>query len=319
MPASPPILEVLGASRSPRARELVILGTAAQVPTRERNHNGYVLRWNGDAILFDPGEGTQRQLLQAGISSSSIGAICITHFHGDHCLGLPGVLARFALDHREEPVDIYYPAGGALQLERLRRVASVDPWPNVRLHPLPPRRSVLPLGNGSLVAEPLCHTTDTLGWRVEEAERRHVLTTRTDALGVDRRQLGRLLRQGWLDRGGDRVWLAEVSEQRPGQVFAFLMDTALCDAAVSLAEGADLVVCESTFLDDELDLATEKRHLTARQAAWIASEAGARSLALTHFSQRHADEAVYERDAAEVFPNVVAVHDLTVLAVPARG
>ena len=123
MPGSPPTLEVLGPGRAPRARELVVLGTAAQVPTRERNHNGYLLRWEGAAILFDPGEGTQRQLLRAGVASSSIGAICITHFHGDHCLGLPGVLARYALDQRSEPVDIYYPAGGSPVLDRLRRVA----------------------------------------------------------------------------------------------------------------------------------------------------------------------------------------------------
>ena len=316
MPGLPPTLDALSGGRSPAARELVVLGTAAQVPTRDRNHNGYVLRWDGQAILFDPGEGTQRQLLHAGVPSSSIGAICITHFHGDHCLGLPGVLARFALDCRRDPVDLYYPAGGAVQLDRLRRVASVDPWPNVRLHPLPPRRSILALGEAVLVAEPLRHTVETLGWRVEQAEHLHVLTARTDALGIDRRDLGELVRRGWLDHGGTRVWLEEVSERRPGQVFAFLMDTALCDATASLADRADLVVCESTFLNEEIEPAMEKRHLTARQAGWIAAQAGARALVLSHFSQRHADETAFEQEAAEVFPDVVAARDLTVVAVP---
>jgi ribonuclease Z len=311
-------LAALGGARSPGARELVVLGTAAQTPTRDRNHNGYVLRWDGQAVLFDPGEGTQRQLLHAGVPPSSIGTICITHFHGDHCLGLPGVLARFALDRREEPVDLFYPAGGAHQLDRLRRVASFEPWPNVRLHPLLPCRSVLPLGEAQLVAEPLCHTVETLGWRVEQAERRHVLTARTDALGIDRRDLGELVRRGWLERGAARVTLDEVSERRPGHVFAFLMDTAVCDAAVSLAAGADLVVCESTFLQDEFELASANRHLTARQAGWIAAEAGAHTLVLSHFSQRHADETLFADEAAEVFPAVIAARDLTVVGVPDR-
>jgi len=145
-----------------------------------------------------------------------------------------------------------------------------------------------------------------------------VLTARTDALGIYRRDLGELVRRGWLERGAARVTLDEVSERRPGHVFAFLMDTAVCDAAVSLAAGADLVVCESTFLQDEFELASANRHLTARQAGWIAAEAGAHSLVLSHFSQRHADETLFADEAAEVFPAVVAARDLTVVGVPDR-
>jgi ribonuclease Z len=312
------VLESLRDERQSTSRELVVLGTAAQAPTRDRNHNGYVLRWDGRAILFDPGEGTQRQLLHARVASSSIAAICITHFHGDHCLGLPGVLARFALDHRRQPVDIFYPRGGAPFLERLRRVAAFEPWPFVRLHPLPPERSVSDLDGLRLVAEPLRHTVDTLGWRVEEPDRRHVVPERADARGIDRRDLGELVRRGRIDVDGTVVALEDVSEPGRGQVFAFLMDTATCDAAVSLARDADLIVCESTYLSDEADLAAENLHLTARQAAWIAAEAGGRALVLSHFSQRHADETLFAREAAEVFANVVAARDLTVVTMPAR-
>jgi ribonuclease Z len=93
-------------------RELVVLGTSAQVPTRTRAHHGALLRWDDEAILFDPGEGTQRQLSLAGVSPSSITRICLTHLHGDHCLGLPGVLQRLALDDLERPVHLYFPASG---------------------------------------------------------------------------------------------------------------------------------------------------------------------------------------------------------------
>ena len=93
-------------------RELVVLGTSSQVPTRERNHNGYLLRWDGQGLLFDPGEGTQRQMILAGVPSSAVTRICLTHVHGDHTYGLPGVLSRLSLDGVEHPVDLHYPASG---------------------------------------------------------------------------------------------------------------------------------------------------------------------------------------------------------------
>ena len=101
------------------ARELFVLGTASQVPTRQRNHNAYFLRWDREGILFDPGEGTQRQLTLAGLAVSAITRVCITHFHGDHCLGLPGIIQRFSLDGAP-PVKVYYPASGQVYFERLR-------------------------------------------------------------------------------------------------------------------------------------------------------------------------------------------------------
>ena len=104
-------------------RELVVLGTASQAPTRMRNHNGYFLRWDGEGLLFDPGEGTQRQMLFAGVTASQITRICITHFHGDHCLGLPGVLARMSLDRVPHPVEVCYPAGSREVFRRLRHAS----------------------------------------------------------------------------------------------------------------------------------------------------------------------------------------------------
>jgi ribonuclease Z len=105
-------------------RELVVLGTASQVPTRTRNHNGYMLRWDGEGLLFDPGEGTQRQMIHAGVSASQITRICLTHIHGDHCFGLPGVLSRMVLDGVEHPVHLHYPASGEDVVRALLSVTS---------------------------------------------------------------------------------------------------------------------------------------------------------------------------------------------------
>jgi ribonuclease Z len=139
------------------------------------------------------------------------------------------------------------------------------------------------------------------------------------ARGIEGPAIGKLQREGSIQQpDGEVVRVEEVSEPRRGQCFAFLMDTRLCDAAFELAVGADMLVCESTFLESEAELAEAYRHLTAAQAARIALEAGVRLLVLTHFSQRYPDISVLREEAAALFPNVVAARDLTTIPVPVR-
>jgi ribonuclease Z len=305
------------------ARELVVLGTASQAPTRTRNHNGYLLRWDDEGVLFDPGEGTQRQLLLAGVPVSAVTRICITHFHGDHCLGLPGVLQRRSLDRVPHPVDVCFPSSGADYFERLRygtahhEVSPVRPCP-VTVPVVDAEVDVADTGDFRLVARALDHRIDTLGWRLEEPPGRRMLPERLAEHGVRGPDVGLLQREGRLRRGDRVVHLEEVSAPRPGQAFAFVMDTRACEAAVALARDADLLVCEATFVERDADLAERYAHLTARQAAQIARRAGARRLVLTHLSQRYDDPAEHLAEAAAVFPDVVVAADLDRVAVPAR-
>jgi ribonuclease Z len=303
------------------ARELVVLGTASQAPTRHRNQNGYLLRWDAEGVLFDPGEGTQRQLLLAGVASSAITRICITHFHGDHCLGLPGVLQRLSLDQVTHPVGVWYPAGGQEFFDRLRRCALYNDTVDVRAHPVPDGGVVDPGPEPfTLVAARLDHRTETVGWRVVEPDGRRMLPDRLEAAGITGPDVGRLQRDGSLvTADGREVTLDAMSEPRRGQVFAFVMDTRFCEAALVLADGADLVVCESTFLERDAELAAAYGHMTAAQAARVAAEAGARQLVLTHFSQRYPDDAEFGAEAGEIFPDVVVARDLDRVTVPPRG
>ena len=300
------------------ARELVVLGTSSQVPTRHRNHNGYLLRWDAEGVLFDPGEGTQRQLLLAGVPASAITRICITHFHGDHCLGMPGIVQRLSLDRVPHPVPVYFPASGQAFFDRLRWAAAFEEAAELCPRPVDDSGPVEPGPPFSLRARRLDHGLDTLGWRLEEPDGRRMLPDRLEALGVRGPDVGRLQRDGSVVVDRRRVALEDASEVRPGQSFAFVMDTRLCDGAFELAAGADLLVCESTFLSGEEALARDYGHLTAAQAARIALEAGARRLVLTHFSQRYPDEAPFLEEAGAVFPDVVAARDLLRVPVPPR-
>jgi ribonuclease Z len=299
-------------------RELVVLGTASQVPTRTRAHHGALLRWDREVVLFDPGEGTQRQLTLAGVSAASITRICITHLHGDHCLGLPGVLQRMVLDGARQPVDLYYPASGQEYVDRLRRASAAAVTPAVREHPVSDDGEVGRWPGLTLEARALDHRIDAYGWRLQEPDGRRMLPERLAARGITGPAVGELVRTGRLQVGDRVVAVEQVSEPRPGQSFAFVMDTRLCDGARELARGVDLLVCESTFLSGEAELAEKYAHLTARQAAQLAADAGVRLLVLTHYSGRHTDESVFAAEARGVFPNVHAARDLDRVSVPPR-
>lgn len=299
------------------SRELVVLGTAGHVPTRERNLNGYFLRWDEEGLLFDPGEGTQRQMLLAGVRSSSITRILVTHFHGDHCMGLPGVIQRLAVDQVSQTVSLYYPSGGQGFIESIL-LESIKGGPRMNRYPVTGPGLVADAPPFDLRAGLLDHRTQTFGWRVQEPDGIRMLSDKLAALGIEGPAVGRLQREGSIEVAGRTVGLAEVSESRPGQLFAFIMDTRLCEGAFELAANADMLVCESTFLSSEASNAQEWGHLTAAQAGRIARESGARLLVLTHFSQRYPDASVLLEEAAAVFPNAVLARDLETIPVPPR-
>jgi ribonuclease Z len=307
-------------------RELIVLGTASQVPTRERAHHGCLLRWDDEGILFDPGEGAQRQLMLAGVAASAITRICITHFHGDHCLGLPGIVQRLSLDGVAHEVDVHFPASGAGYLDRLRN-ASIF-YDRVRLRPHPIEgvarwgqtakrareevtqtradrrpgtdRGETAAATGHWTARPLAHPVETYGYRLKEPDGRRMVPELLAAHGISGPAIGELQRTGG-------PLLEAVSVPKRGQVFAFVMDTGVCDAAIELAAGADMLVIESTFLESEAELAASVGHLTAAQAARIAAEAGVRKLVLTHFSQRHPDASGFGDEAARHFGGEIVV------------
>jgi ribonuclease Z len=299
-------------------RELVVLGTASQTPTRYRNHNGYLLRWDGEGILFDPGEGTQRQFTLADVSAADVTRICITHFHGDHCLGLPGMILRLALDQGALPIPVHYPAAGEPYFQRLRAASAGQEWIPVDGRPASGREVVHRGDSYTLRCAPLEHRVETLGWRLEEPDGRRMLPDRLAEFGITGPDVGRLQDAGHLRVGDRDVRIDEVSEPRPGQVVAVVMDTRWCDAAVELAERADLLICESTFLSVDEQLAHDYGHLTARQAGRLARVAGARKLVLTHFSRRYTDLEPFASEARAEFDDVVIAQDLDRIPVPPR-
>lgn len=294
----------------------MVLGTASQVPTRHRNHNGYLLRWDGEGLLFDPGEGTQRQMLRAGVAAHDLHRICVTHFHGDHALGLGGVIQRINLDRVPHEVTAHYPLSGQHFFERLRYATAYRETVPLTEVPVADDGVLVTTPAYTLEARRLSHPVESFGYRLVEPDGRRMLPERLAEHGIKGPDVGVLQREGSL-RG---VTLDDVSEIRRGQRFAFVMDTRLCEGVDALAESCDLLVIESTFLDGDHRLASDHGHLTAGQAGRVAKEAGVRHLVLTHFSQRYADPGEFEREArAAGFDGELTVaHDLVRVPVPKR-
>lgn len=284
-------------------------GTSAQVPTRERNHNGYFLRWGAEGILFDPGEGTQRHLIYSGISVSQITKICITHFHGDHCLGLPGILQRISLDRVEHEVSIYYPASGQTYIENIQAISIFDNHARIRLCPIEEEGNIFESELMEISVRRLSHPVETFGYRVSSKTTYTLDPEKLEEYGIKGELIGTLKANGFVEINNKQITVEDVGLPKKGTVFAFVMDTSLCDEAYALAQNADLLVCESTYLKSEQKEAEERGHMTAGQAAMLANKASVGKVALSHFSQRHPDINDYLNEALEYHSNVEALKD----------
>lgn len=249
-------------------------------------------------------------MIHAGITASDITKIFITHFHGDHCLGLPSILQRISLDRVQHTIEIYFPASGKKFFENIRGISSFYDTAKIKPCPIENAGVVFKDNNLTITAAELQHTIDTFGYRIQEHDSISFIQEKLDTLELTGPDVGLLKKKGAINHNGFDVRLEDVSIIKKGQTFAFVMDTRMCPAAVELARKADLVVTESTFKDEDEDKAIRFGHLTATQAAQIAKEAGAKMLLLTHFSQRYAPpDNDFESEAQKVFSNTIQMKD----------
>jgi len=297
--------------------DLVFLGTSGSAPTARRGPSALLVRRGGERLLFDCGEGTQRQLLRSSIGLVDLQEIFLTHFHADHYLGLPGMLKTFALRQRDLPLTVYGPPGLRELFDALRRVFGKLTY-RVELVEVRPGEALQRDGYRLLVF-PVDHGVSAVGYGlVEDARPGRFDADAATALGIPNGP-----ERGALQRG-EEVTLADgrvvtpdevLGPARAGRAILIAGDTAPTDTVRVLAEGADVLVHEASFCEDERERAEETLHSTARQAASVAVAAGVRLLALTHLSPRYFGPEV-AREAREVFPATVVPRDFDVIEVP---
>lgn len=294
---------------------ITTLGTGSGKPTPERNVSCTAVFREGELILFDCGEGTQIQLARTALKPGSIGVICITHFHGDHINGLPGLLGTLQMNQREEPLVVIGPEGLGRYLGSMRRLGVMGvQYPLEVIEVQAP--GVVYQGSGyTLSAERLDHRIVCWGYRLDEPERpgRFDLE-RAKALGIPAGPLyGKLQRGESVTLGdGREVAAAEVvGAPRPGLSLAYCCDTQPCEGVLRLAANVDLLIHEGTYAPGEESLAHERGHSTMWDAAQAAQASKARRLLITHISSKYLRTAGFLKEVQEVFREVEIATDLS--------
>jgi ribonuclease Z len=290
---------------------LTFLGTAGSWPTRERSASAIAVALERELVLLDCGEGTQRQLFQSSASFMRVRRVFLTHFHGDHFLGLPGLIQSMCLNHREEPLDVYGPPDATEMVGRALRMGYFTLRFPLEIHALAPGSEVELPGYRVRTAA-ASHPVPALAYRIEEGPKRGRFDgALARSLGIEGTDFARL-EVGETVRVGGRVVHPEdvMGPPRPGRSIVYSGDTSPADPVARLAEKATILVHEATASQEIEKEANEWGHSSARQAAECARTAGVGALFLTHFSARYKELEPLESEARIVFPGSTAARDL---------
>jgi ribonuclease Z len=290
--------------------EVVFLGTGSGIPSKKRNPAAIWLQYEAECMLWDCGEGTQRQLMSAGLNFMKISRVFITHWHADHWAGLIGLMQTMNLEKRKRALEIYGP-----EAERfVGDILDLDYWgPRFRVigRNVPFEGSepvqILKEDRFRIFSIPVEHTVPAVAYAFQEEDSWNVDIGKAESLyGLKQGPLvGKLKEKGTLDYKGKKISLEEVGIHRPGIKAVYSGDTKPCKNLVTLAKDADLLICDATFAEEM----ETKMHTGAKEAAMMAKKAAVRQLALTHFSRRYQDIRELETEAKKVFPNVIMAED----------
>ena len=297
--------------------EVVPLGVGSALPTRERHLSATAVVREGIIYLFDCGEGTQFQLIHAGLKRSRIRALFITHLHGDHFYGLMGLLSTLSMLKRTGDLTLVGPSGIKRCVQVMQELSAIT-W-NFTLHFVElqegfDRRVVYEESGFYVEARPLKHRIFTVGYRFQEKPRAGKFNIeRARALGIDTPEHIQALIGGRSIRTADGQWVAPegiIGPERPGGAFAYCTDTRPCENSIWLAREADLLYHEATFTEAMKDRAVETGHSTAKEAAEVALQANVRKLLIGHFSARYREVTPLVEEARRVFPCTEAAEEL---------
>ncbi|MEM1545900.1 MAG: ribonuclease Z [Candidatus Methanomethylicia archaeon] len=294
---------------------IVFLGTSAGIPTSKRGLPAIAIKIHGDLILLDCGEGSQRQMMTAKIRFGSLKRILITHLHGDHVFGLPGLLHTFSLMNREENLEIYGPPGLAELINCFVNTSQLT----YRINIIELKNGeVLDFKNYRVITKTTDHTLTNYAYAIIEREKPGKFhPEKAQLLGIPRGPLWRKLQQG------DKVELPDgriinpwevVDKPRSGLKIVYTGDTAKFDGLISFSREADVLIHEATFENSMIKKATEEKHSTAAQAAEIAREAKVKLLVLTHISPRYDCYENHYNEAAKIFSNTMVAEDFKTIS-----
>lgn len=289
--------------------KLTFLGTGCMMPTKERGLSTVFLEYRNYGILFDCAEGTQRQMRLAGIPLTKVTHICLSHWHGDHVLGLPGFLSTLGSMKENAPITVYGPKGTKEHVRAMFDFVRFEVRVDLKVEDVG-QGTFFENEDFSLSSGIMKHKVPCVGFAFKEADRRRIDVVRAKQLGIPQGPLLGKIQQGKsISFKGKTVTPEEVSYIVPGKKIVYVTDTVITKQAEELSEDADLLICESSFAPDMGEKAAEYGHITSRDAAELGAKANVKQLILTHISGRYADTRELEKAAKEVFPKARVAHD----------
>jgi ribonuclease Z len=295
--------------------DIVILGTGSMVPTKERNVQAFYLEYEGEGMLFDCGEGTQRQMNIAGISRAKVKKIFITHWHGDHVAGLIGLIQTMGNSNYEGRLNIYGPIGTKEKMFHIMNATIFENKIDIVVHEVNPKSAEELMFIDNEQYQVSCckmeHGVPCIGFAWHEKPKTRVDMAAAKKLGLkEGPMIGKLTRGQAIELNGKKIAPEDVTYRTAGKKIAFIPDTHTGPDLILLARNADLLVCESTYAADEEEKAREYKHMTSTHAAQVATAADVQRLLLTHFSQRYASVQTTLDEARAIFPKTDAAYDL---------
>lgn len=290
--------------------ELVFLGTSSAIPTSYRNHSAIAFKAFGEIMLFDCGEGTQLQMSKAKISPMKISKIFLTHYHGDHILGLPGIIQSMAFRGRKEPLHIFGPKGLLSLIDNVRNFGYYSLTFEIYMHEIE-EGIILEEENYRISCCPMEHSVLNLAYKIEEKRRPKFIREKAIELGITPGPDFGRLQHGIPVEINDKTIMPEqvLGEERKGIIVVYSGDTHPCEQMVKFAKDADILIHESTFEGKYDDKSREACHSTSIQAARIAKNADVKKLILTHISTRYKKSDLLTSEAKEVFENSIVAED----------
>ena len=290
--------------------QIVFLGTACMVPTKERNHSSVLLSYKTEGILFDCGEGTQRQMKKAGIRPTKVTKILISHWHGDHVLGIPGLLQTLGASEYNQTLEIYGPPGTKKHIQAMFEAFVFDRPFNMKITEISGGK-FFENKDFVLEAQPLTHGIKTLGFSFTEKDKRRVDMKKAKKHGLtEGPSIGKLQSGQVVTIKGKKIMPDDVSSIEKGRKVSIISDTVVCDNCFKLAQDADLLISEACYTSELENKAKEYKHMTAKGAGLVASQSNAKKLVITHFSARYKNALDLQKDAQSVFDNVQCAEDL---------
>lgn len=290
--------------------ELIFLGTSSAIPTSHRSHSAIALKAFGEIMLLDCGEGTQLQMSKSKISPMKITKIFLTHFHGDHILGLPGIIQSMAFRGRKEPLHIFGPKGLIPLINNVRNFGYYSLTFEIYMHEIS-EGTILEEENYKISCCPMKHSVLNFAYKIEEKRRPKFIKEKALSLGVKPGPDFGKLQQGIPVDVENRTIMPHqvLGEERKGRIIVYSGDTSPTEQMVKFAEGADILIHESTFEGTYEDKSYETGHSTSKQAAQIAKKANVKKLFLTHISTRYKKSNSLEAEAREIFKNSEVAED----------